>query len=183
MAEASVCLIIIATVYVLTISSHSQKTCQHPLPIDFFPWPALRDRLVRHHKYYFATNEFSVNYRQHFKFSWPFKFEDTYRYDYATHMYTISPLFERYHRDMECWALEEVFFQKFPELIGEISVYEVGLDGASDRSSLLTDINAHTSFATGEVEHRTTCIDEFGAVNCDIGNEDVMELFVSLALY
>jgi hypothetical protein len=34
----------------------------------------------------------------------------------------MSPLFERYHRDMRCWNMEPVFFQKFPELLGEISV-------------------------------------------------------------
>jgi len=45
----------------------------------------------------------------------------------------MSPLFERYHRDMRCWSMEPVFFQKFPELLGEISVLgeelEMGTDG------------------------------------------------------
>ncbi|KAH8598224.1 hypothetical protein B0O99DRAFT_616187 [Bisporella sp. PMI_857] len=106
---------------------HTHKTRRHPITIDFFPWPSLRDRLIRHHNYYFATSDFSVAYRQHFKFSWPFRFEDTYRYDPPSAgrpgTYRISPLFERYYREERCWALEEVFFQRYPEFIGEMSVH------------------------------------------------------------
>lgn len=112
---------------------------QHPIPIDFFPWPALRDRLVRHHSYYFATTEFSIQYRLHFKFIWPYGFDETYRFDQQTGQYAISPLFDQYHRDMRCWSLEPVFFQKFPELIGEISVYESEVDPCSP--SLLTRLD------------------------------------------
>jgi len=103
---------------------YSQRIRRHPIPIDFFPWPALRDRLIRHHNYYFATSEFSIHYRQHFKFSWPFSFDDTYHYEPETKTYSTSPLFERYHRDMRCWSLEQVFFEKFPEFKGSIGVYE-----------------------------------------------------------
>ncbi|KUJ07683.1 uncharacterized protein LY89DRAFT_742453 [Mollisia scopiformis] len=102
----------------------SQKSKRHPLAIDFFPWPALRDRLVRQHNYYFGTTDFSVNYRHHFKFSWPFNFDDIYAYDHKNRSYQLSPLFERYHQDVRCWSLQKAFFDKFPEFIGEISAFE-----------------------------------------------------------
>ncbi|RDW74140.1 hypothetical protein BP5796_07582 [Coleophoma crateriformis] len=115
----------------------SQQINQHPIPIDFFPWPALRDRLVRQHSYYFSTAEFSVYYRQHFKFCWPFRFEDTYCYDSATNSYSISPLFIRYHRDMRCWSMQKRFFEKFPEFVGDITAYERGFVGVDSTVPVL----------------------------------------------
>jgi hypothetical protein len=88
--------------------------------------PALRDRLMRHHHYYFATSEFSVNYRQNFKFHWPFGFDETHKYSPSTNTYRISPLFERYCSDEKSWTLNKEFFKKFPEYIGDIPVHEVG---------------------------------------------------------
>jgi hypothetical protein len=104
---------------------------------------------VRHHNYYFADSEFSVQYRQHFKFSWPFGFDDTYYYDPSTRTYRISPLFERYHRDIRSWSLEQVFFKKFPELIGEISVYQ--MDPYEERQTGLPgSVEPHQPFDMGE---------------------------------
>jgi len=120
---------------------HSQKVRQHPVPIDFFPWPSLRDRLVRHHNYYFATTEFSVQYRLHFKFAWPFAFEDTYNIDPITKEYQISSLFDQYHRDMKCWSLEPEFFEKFPELIGEITVFEGDGESCSSTPDSIPDVS------------------------------------------
>jgi hypothetical protein len=156
---------------------HSQRVRKHPIPIDFFPWPALRDRLVRHHNYYFATSEFSVHYRQHFKFSWPFSFDDTYRYDPSTNTYRISPLFERYHRDMRCWSLEKVCFEKFPELIGEISVYQIDPSDVSSSSTLPADLSAHSPCDQGVAmsDH-----DHHGFENCTFADECVMKLFDEL---
>jgi hypothetical protein len=139
----------------------------------------LRDRLVRHHNYYFATSEFSVHYRQHFKFSWPFGFDETYRYEPATKTYRISPLFERYHRDMRCWSLEQVFFQKFPELIGEISVYEIDPGNVSSSTTLPGNVDPHPGYGMGmsgcEMEEQ---MPRFGGVQgCGFDDECVMELF------
>lgn len=83
---------------------------------------------MRHHHYYFATSEFSVNYRQNFKFHWPFGFDETYRYSPSTRTYRISPLFERYYSDEKSWTLNKLFFEKFPEYIGDIPVHEVDPD-------------------------------------------------------
>jgi hypothetical protein len=102
----------------------SQKAYKHPIAIDFFAWPGLRDKMVKHHAQYFQTTDFSEAYRKHFKFSWPFSFEDTYHYDERTDTYRLSPLFEKYHRDLKNWRFEESFFKKYPELLEAVQYVE-----------------------------------------------------------
>jgi hypothetical protein len=102
----------------------SQKKFKHPIAIDFFAWPGLRDKMVKHHARYFHTTDFSDAYRKHFKFSWPFGFEDTYQYDERSDTYRLSPLFEQYHRDLKSWRFEESFFKKYPELLEAVKYVE-----------------------------------------------------------
>jgi len=106
----------------------SQKNVQHPIAIDFFAWPALRDRLVEAHPFYFASGDFSFAYRKSFKFNWPFPFEDTFVEDEMTGAYHISPLFQRYHRDLTNWGMERTFFQRYPELTDDIAPFEAEKD-------------------------------------------------------
>ncbi|KAE9379670.1 hypothetical protein N431DRAFT_478623 [Stipitochalara longipes BDJ] len=101
---------------------HSQSTKQHPIAIDFFVWPSLRDRLIETHHEYFATSDFSKYFCNHYKFSWPFPFEDTYTYCKESNTYQLSPVFERYHRDLKYWGVEKPFLEKFPELAQDISL-------------------------------------------------------------
>lgn len=102
----------------------SQRRFKHPIAIDFFAWPGLRDRFVQHHAQYFQTTAFSEAYRRHFKFSWPFTFEDTYHYDDRNDTYCLSPLFEKYHRDLKSWRFEESFFKRYPELLEAVQYVE-----------------------------------------------------------
>lgn len=102
----------------------SQKAYKHPIAIDFFAWPGLRDKMVRNHAHYFQTTDFSEAYRKHFKFSWPLGFEDTYQYDEKSDTYRLSPLFETYHRDLKSWRFEEGFFKKYPELLEAVEFVE-----------------------------------------------------------
>jgi len=81
---------------------------------------------------------------------------------------------------MRCWALEKSFFKKFPELIGEISVYQVDPLEMSGRSPTPRDGNAHAPASTGPGEHTASSTDSFEATDFDFGDECVMELFVSL---
>lgn len=150
----------------------SQSTLQHPIAIDFFAWPGLRDRLVSHHAHYFANPtksrakrsssdfevkdptagiaDFSVAYQHHFRFSWPFTFDDAYLYDPVTQEYSISPMFERYHSDLKYWGVEPVFFEKFPEFKGVMSqahVYEPR-EGPGDVGTLRAVSPADTDATT-----------------------------------
>ncbi|KFY58294.1 hypothetical protein V496_06201 [Pseudogymnoascus sp. VKM F-4515 (FW-2607)] len=108
--------------------SFLQRTKQHPIAVDFFAWPALRDRLIENNHSYFATGDFSAYFRRHYKFSWPYSFEDTYVYNKESNMYQMSPLFARYHRDIKYWGVERPFLEKFPELAGDITLIESGMN-------------------------------------------------------
>jgi hypothetical protein len=82
----------------------------------------LRDRLVDTHHDYFTTSDFSIYFRNHYKFSWPFPFEDTYIYCRESNAYQLSPVFERYYQDLKYWGVEKPFLEKFPELAQDISL-------------------------------------------------------------
>ncbi|KFZ18029.1 hypothetical protein V501_01416 [Pseudogymnoascus sp. VKM F-4519 (FW-2642)] len=108
--------------------SFAQRTKQHPIAVDFFVWPALRDRLIDSNHNYFATGDFSAYFRRHYKFSWPFSFQDTYVYDGASNTYQMSPMFARYHRDVKYWGVERPFLEKFPELAGDITLIDTEMN-------------------------------------------------------
>lgn len=133
--------------------------------------PALRDRLMRHYHYYFATSDFSVHYRQNFKFNWPFGFDETYMYSPSTRTYRISPLFERYHSDEKSWSMEKLFFQKFPEYIGEIPIHETH---SNDMPSQ-TDVQLPDSLDGGVSVSR-----ECGESSGSLEDECMMALFDEL---
>lgn len=100
--------------------SISQSSTAHPLAIDFFAWPTLRDRLVSQHKSIFQTSALSHVYSRYQKFDWPFSFEDAFFHDEATGYHYPSPLFEKYHSDLRHWAVKEEFYEKFPEMRADI---------------------------------------------------------------
>lgn len=100
--------------------SLAQSRTKHPIALDFFPWPTVRDRLVAHHTSLFQTPDLSHSYSQYLSFEWPFSFEDTFFYDEGVGAYVPSPLFERYHRDLKYWTVETGFYERFPEMREDI---------------------------------------------------------------
>lgn len=122
--------------------------------------PALRDRLVEANLQYFATRDFSIYFRRHYKFSWPFSFEDAYIYCKDSNNYRLSPIFERYHRDLKNWGVEKPFLQKFPELAQDISLCHSDADPSYPlfhRIGVVIDIhedaaNAGRRFSVGLTE-------------------------------
>jgi len=121
---------------------------------------------MRHHHYYFATSEFSVAYRQNFKFHWPFGFDETYRYSPTTRTYRISPLFERYYSDEKSWTLDRLFFERFPEYIGEIPIHQVGPETPSS-----LDVQSSQSPGVGVTGSQST------ESNTKLEDECMMALF------
>jgi hypothetical protein len=101
-------------------SSRTQSSIKHPVAVDFFAWPTLRDRLVQNHATIFQSGELSRCYSHYLRFDWPFSFEDTFFYDDVTACHYPSPLFERYHRDLKYWTVDPQFYEKFPEMRGDI---------------------------------------------------------------
>lgn len=104
----------------LTYYSLAQSSVRHPVSIDFFAWPTLRNRLLANHNIIFQTSELSRAYSQYVHFDWPFSFEDAFYYDEQAGIYAPSPIFERYHRDLKYWVVEPPFYEKFPEMMGDI---------------------------------------------------------------
>lgn len=82
--------------------------------------PALRDRLMEGNHNYFVTKDFSEYFRRYYKFNWPFSLEDSYIYDRDANTYRLSPIFERYHRNITYWGVQKPFLERFPELVNDI---------------------------------------------------------------
>ncbi|KAF1934302.1 uncharacterized protein M421DRAFT_88290 [Didymella exigua CBS 183.55] len=97
-----------------------QSSNTHPIAIDFFAWPTLRDRFVSQHSSIFQTSALSHVYGRYLKFDWPFAFEDAFFHDEATGYHYPSPLFERYHGDLRYWSVANEFYEKFPEMRADI---------------------------------------------------------------
>ncbi|KAH7079363.1 hypothetical protein BKA63DRAFT_563997 [Paraphoma chrysanthemicola] len=100
--------------------SLAQSSFKHPLSIDFFAWPTLRDRLLQMHEEYRQSSAMSKAYPQYLRFEWPFAFEDAFFYDEQEGTHYPSPLFERYHRDLKHWTMDPKFYETFPEMLGDI---------------------------------------------------------------
>ncbi|KAF2467256.1 uncharacterized protein BDR25DRAFT_376162 [Lindgomyces ingoldianus] len=100
--------------------SPSQARTKHPIALDFFAWPTLRDRLVQKHTEIFQTQELSRCYSHYLRFDWPFTFEDAFFFDEMVQAYYPSPLFERYHRDLKYWTVTDKFYELCPEMMSDI---------------------------------------------------------------
>lgn len=100
--------------------SLTQATTAHPIAVDFFAWPTLRDRLVSQHSSIFQTSALSHVYKSFIKFDWPFAFDDAFFRDEVTGQHRPTPLFESYHGDLRRWSVTEEFYAKFPEMRTDI---------------------------------------------------------------
>ncbi|KAF2131866.1 hypothetical protein P153DRAFT_354555 [Dothidotthia symphoricarpi CBS 119687] len=98
----------------------SQSRTQHPIAIDFFAWPTLRDRLIEMQDTFLYRPDFSYDYRNYLRFEWPFSYEDAFYFDEASATHYPSPVFERYHGDLKNWSVAPQFFTRFPEMWGDI---------------------------------------------------------------
>ncbi|KIW35299.1 uncharacterized protein PV07_02002 [Cladophialophora immunda] len=93
----------------------SQERIEHPIVIDFFIWPGLRDRLVFNHDRYSRTGHFSAAYCSYVRFCWPFPDNYILARD-TSNNYKVSQLFEKYAYDVNNWTVDERFFTSLPEL-------------------------------------------------------------------
>lgn len=100
--------------------SVSQALTKHPIAVDFFAWPSLRMRFLAEHPTLSQNTDLARAYTRYLRFEWPFSFEDAFFLDDATGTYHPSPLFERYHRDLKYWKMDEAFYQRFPEMRADI---------------------------------------------------------------
>ncbi|KAH7080776.1 hypothetical protein FB567DRAFT_448296 [Paraphoma chrysanthemicola] len=103
--------------------SHLQRYTRHPIAISFFPWPALRERLILNQELYLGTCDFFEEIISNCVFTWPYDFEDTFTIDDGyPNEYRVNPLFVEYVRDLGNWTMAPSFFAKFPELLSDIFI-------------------------------------------------------------
>jgi hypothetical protein len=81
------------------------------------------------------TNDFWDCFRRDFRFQWPFPLREMYQVDPTSRRFQFSPLFERRHREISMWQMEERFFGSFPELSDDIKVVQ------HSSPELLTDMS------------------------------------------
>lgn len=81
---------------------------------NFIYRPALRERLVFHHKCY-SDGALSRAYTSHIRFHWPFPDALIMANDCK-----LSDLFEHYAFDINNWAMEEEFFTELAEMREDI---------------------------------------------------------------
>ena len=80
----------------------------------------MRNRLMSQHSSIFTNSDLSHGYSHYLRFDWPFAIEDAFFYDDMTQAYHPSPMFERYHRDLNYWTVGSEFAGKCPELWRDI---------------------------------------------------------------
>ncbi|UKZ74729.1 hypothetical protein TrVFT333_002399 [Trichoderma virens FT-333] len=85
--------------------------------------PGMRERLVLSSDFQ-LTDEFWECFSGHFRFLWPFPFEDIYAIDLSTGYFRFSALFEKQLQELTMWQMEKQFFALFPDFVDDISVAE-----------------------------------------------------------
>jgi len=100
--------------------SLSQSSTKHPIAVDFFAWPTLRDRLVQNHTTIFQNGDLSKCYSEYLRFDWPFAFEDAFFLNEELGEWRPSPMFEKHHSDLKYWSVDRAFYRRFPEMEGDI---------------------------------------------------------------
>lgn len=69
---------------------------------------------------FFYEADFAHDYRHYLRFEWPFSYDDAFFFDEASGIHYPSPLFEKYHRDLKRWSVAPQFYERFPEMRGDI---------------------------------------------------------------
>ena len=96
-----------------------QMSVQHPIAVDFFPWPAVRDELIAHYPQYLQTCGFFSDIHRYTHFNWPYRLEGSFSCDVDGN-YCPSSLFIAHVNNLSNWTLYPVFFELYPEFIGRL---------------------------------------------------------------
>lgn len=72
----------------------------------------------------FCNSDMQKAIARHFRFRWPFDFEDIYCINRDTGLFHFSDTFLARMDDISCFTLEHEFFDLYPGLAGSIGYYE-----------------------------------------------------------
>ncbi|UKZ48190.1 hypothetical protein TrVGV298_002426 [Trichoderma virens] len=136
----------------------TQRMFCHDEIADFFAWPGMRERLVLSSDFQ-LTDEFWECFSGHFRFLWPFPFEDIYGIDLSTGYFRFSALFEKRLQELTMWQMEKQFFALFPDFVDDISVAETccleAIENPLGTQSRMQDVdlrNGATEIGFGQAE-------------------------------
>lgn len=101
----------------------------HPAWIDYLPFPALREKLIRDYvpPDVFPFEHFFIPYTTTISLNWPYEDTDTLLQSPESDELMINPVFERHLRRLENWSLGGAFARAFPGLEG---TYNLKINGA-----------------------------------------------------
>jgi hypothetical protein len=134
----------------------------HPVLVDFFVWPDLRDHMMLSPSIYIANN-FGRLFSKSLRFLWPENMSDAWSLCKKTGNYEFSGLFNNRFQEVHCWSLSMDFFMEYPQVIGLVPMYNPLPRGLSSSQSALPHLatsgphshshsNGHGSGHPGYVE-------------------------------
>lgn len=100
----------------------SQRMIRHPVLVDFFVWPDLRDHILLSPSLY-KPNAFAARFSKHVHFLWADSLPNLAHMDHFSGMYTYSQAFDNRFQDICCWTLGSDFFAHYPQLIGVVPIF------------------------------------------------------------
>lgn len=85
--------------------------------------PGLRERFIfSQHRY--CSNTFWDKFTNNFRISWPFEFRDCYNVNLETGKLSVAAEFKSRIADLGAWTMSHGFFERFPELYGDIPAFQ-----------------------------------------------------------
>lgn len=100
----------------------SQRMIRHPVLVDFFVWPDLRDHMLLSPSLY-KPNAFASRFSKQVHFLWPDSLPNVSTVDHFSGSYGYSPAFDGRFQDVGCWTLGSDFFAHYPQLIGVVPIF------------------------------------------------------------
>jgi hypothetical protein len=97
----------------------SQTYLRHDPLIEYFPWPAFRDRLLFAPRRY-ITNGFMDMFCKHIHVLWPYSNDELFVQDSSSGTYSYSSAFEECIHDIRTYTCDPELFEQFPELLSDI---------------------------------------------------------------
>lgn len=114
-----------------------QRSIAHPAIVDYFPWPALRQRLVLNQKLY-CTDTFFLPYMKHIRFRWAYERQTAIDVHNET-MMTFSSEFTQRLDDLARWSIDSDLLSAFPELAHDCPTYQPSPSASSSCALDITE--------------------------------------------
>jgi hypothetical protein len=143
----------------------------HPVLVDFFVWPDLRDHMMLSPSIYIANN-FGRLFSKSLRFLWPESMTDAWSMGKGGN-YEFSGLFDQRFQEVHCWSLSMDFFMEYPQVIGLVPMYNPLPRGLSGTQSALPHLitassaTSHSHSSSNSANNHNGFVEEFVADEWD----------------